>query len=115
LLPHAVRFSGTTAAFAATPFSTLVGADAVPLANSANASAGDTTAPKSAPTVGDAGSPLPPQRTASSEWHASASRSKSAWHSAGHVAPASAQLYGVVISPVLAFTTTVCIAALCTY
>ena len=32
----------------------------------------------------DDGKPLPLQRTTSSAWHAPASRSRSAWHAAGH-------------------------------
>jgi hypothetical protein len=93
LLLHAARFSGCTALTGVTPCATLVGADAVPLTNSANACAGDTTVPLGAPTVGAAGSPFPDHCTASSAWHAPAKRSKSAWHSAGQALPlASAQL-----------------------
>jgi hypothetical protein len=98
-----------------TPFARLVGTLALPLANSANASAGVAFVPAGAP-VGFSrpGKPLPAQRTVSVAWQALFNKSKSAWQSAGqNTAVACRQLYGVVITPLV--TTTECKAADCTY
>ena len=111
---QADRLSASGVALA-TPLARFVGTLAVPFANSWKACSGETVVPPGEPdSVRLPSRPLPPQRTTSSAWHAAARKSMSAWQSAKQlVAFARRQLYGVVMTP--PDTTTVCIAALCTY